>query len=152
MKELIEYLKLDTSPEVLQELAKLIARGNAYKRFKIHREGLRPRQIEEPYPVLKRVQREILNKLDKRFITLLLLPFSYGIKSRYRSVVYHAALHHRYNPPWILSMDIKGFFPTTTATKLQAGLASIFSIIEMSQSVRDNLVSLCMAPFGRNGE
>lgn len=144
MLETIRFLNLNTTSDTLNSLVNLISRGRAYKRFKIHT----GRIIETPIRSLKNIQRQILEGLQNNFFFEIILPYSYGIRSHYRSAKYNA-LHHNSTAPWILSMDIKKFFSNTTRKKLLRGWDAAFQK-RIPDEVRDNIFSLCLIP--RRGE
>ena len=93
-----------------------------YDRFPVKTRRRRPRWIEAPKPFLKLVQRRLLDRL------LYEVPPHSAAHGFYPelSIITNAQVHVR--SAWVLSFDLKDFFPTTDMEKVRQVLSKYYSL------------------------
>jgi len=93
-----------------------------YERFPLKTRRRRPRWIEAPKPFLKLVQRRLLDRL------LYEVPPHSAAHGFYPelSIVTNAQTHVRSD--WVISFDLKDFFPTTDAGKVKQVLSKYYAL------------------------
>ncbi len=93
-----------------------------YVRFPIKTRRRRPRWIEAPKPFLKLVQRRLLDRL------LYEVPPHSAAHGFYPelSIVTNAQTHVRSD--WVISFDLKDFFPTTDVEKVRQVLSKYYAL------------------------
>ena len=93
-----------------------------YERFPIKTRRRRPRWIEAPKPFLKLVQRRLLDRL------LYEVPPHSAAHGFYPelSIVTNAQTHVRSD--WVISFDLKDFFPTTDMEKVSQVLSKSYAL------------------------
>jgi len=96
----------------------------SYNRFPLKCGRRRPRWIEAPNPFLKHVQRCLL---DKILYTVVPHPSAHGFQPG-RSIVSNARMHSCRE--WVLSMDMKDFFPTTDIHMVEKMLQEHFNFTQ----------------------
>jgi RNA-directed DNA polymerase len=104
---------LGFSPEILRRVAK--DADGFYHSFQIHRDRAKPRKIDQPLGILRRIQSSIKSQLLDQFE----FPgwVNGGVKGR--SLKTNAQPHVRQNE--VVNLDIKNFYGTvTSATVAQA--------------------------------
>lgn len=111
---------LDINEDRLTQLA-----GEAeklYERFPLKTRRRRPRWIEAPKPFLKMVQRKLLDRLLYE-----VRPHSaaHGFYPEL-SIVTNAQTHVRSD--WVISFDLKDFFPTTDVEKVRQVLSKYYAL------------------------
>ena len=111
---------LDMNEDRLTQLA-----GEAeklYERFPLKTRRRRPRWIEAPKPFLKMVQRKLLDRL------LYEVPPHSAAHGFYPelSIVTNAQTHVRSD--WVISFDLKDFFPTTNMEKVRQVLSKYYAL------------------------
>jgi retron-type reverse transcriptase len=94
--------------------------------------GTKKRWIEAPSPALKRIQRRLLSKL---LYQLQATDFAHGFVPG-RSIVSNAQCH--VGRDWLVTLDLKDFFPSVTAAMIEPELASLIP----RRSQREQLVQL----------
>ena len=121
-------------PTGLSELARLLGMDagrltrlaveaeGLYDRFPLRTRRRRPRWIEAPKPFLKLVQRRLLDRLLYGFAPHTAAHGFYpGL-----SIVTNARAHIR--SAWVISFDLKDFFPTTDEEKVGRALRNYYSL------------------------
>ena len=93
-----------------------------YERFPLKTRRRRPRWIEAPKPFLKLVQRRLLDRL------LYEVPPHSAAHGFYPelSIVTNAQTHVRSD--WVISFDLKDFFPTTDMEKVRQALSKYYAL------------------------
>ena len=93
-----------------------------YERFPLKTRRRRPRWIEAPKPFLKMVQRKLLDRL------LYEVPPHSAAHGFYPelSIVTNAQTHVRSD--WVISFDLKDFFPTTDVEKVRQVLSKYYAL------------------------
>ena len=93
-----------------------------YERFPLKTRRRRPRWIEAPMPFLKLVQRRLLDRL------LYEVPPHSAAHGFYPelSIVTNAQTHVRSD--WVISFDLKDFFPTTDVEKVRQVLSKYYAL------------------------
>jgi RNA-directed DNA polymerase len=113
---------LDLDPNRLTQLAGEAV--NLYERFPLKTRRRRPRWIEAPKPFLKLVQRRLLDRLLYKTS-----PHSaaHGFYPEL-SIVTNARIHA--GSTWVVSYDLKDFFPNTDLEKVRQVLRKCYSLEE----------------------
>jgi len=109
---------IDFEPELIFDLNKNTS--SHYKRFPIHHGRKKTRWIHAPSGILKVVQRAILDDL---LYDVAPSPAAHGFYPG-RSILTNAKFHTR--KAWVISMDIKDFFPSTQISIIKECLDSEF--------------------------
>ena len=93
-----------------------------YERFPLQTKRRRPRWIEAPKPFLKLVQRRLLDRL---FYEVPPHPAAHGFYPEL-SIITNAQVHVR--SAWVISFDLKDFFPTTDEEKVRQVLKKYYAL------------------------
>ena len=118
LDDLARFLGMDRT-----RLAQLAGEAEKlYERFPLKTRRRRPRWIEAPKPFLKLVQRRLLDRL------LYEVPPHSAAHGFYPelSIVTNAQIHVR--SPWVISFDLKDFFPTTDVEKVRQVLSRYYAL------------------------
>ena len=94
----------------------------SYHRFPLRTRKRRARWIEAPNPFLKLVQRKLLDRILYQAIPH---PAAHGFYPE-RSIVTNAKKH--VDSAWVVSLDIKDFFPSTDLGKVKAALTRFLAL------------------------
>jgi retron-type reverse transcriptase len=124
---------IDFKPELIFDLSK--DTSSHYKKFPIHHGRKKTRWIHAPSGVLKLVQRAILDEL---LYDLIPHPTAHGFYPG-RSILTNAEIHTR--KAWVISMDIKDFFPTTKISTVKGCLKT--ELEDHSSDFLDLVIDLC---------
>ena len=106
----------------------------SYHRYPLRTRKRRPRWIEAPKPLLKRVQRRLLEKL---LYGALPHETVHGFQPGH-SILTNASMHS--GKPWVLSCDLKDFFPSTNEAKVEDVLKRFYGFGEDARSAILRLV------------
>ncbi len=117
---------LDVGSEQLDRLAR--SADSLYRRYPVQGRT-KLRWIEAPRDDLKHVQRLILDRLAYRLPTT---EWAHGFVP-HRSIVTHAQNH--VSRPWVVTADIRGFFPSMSAARVAEALAPLELDVELSRTV-----------------
>ncbi len=110
---------LRISPKMAGFLVKSVAKGGMYERREIPREGKEPRKISVPAPILKFVQKRILERV------LMQIPPGESAHGfiRGRSIFSSASPHA--GKRVVLKFDLKDFFPSITLRRVTGLFLSV---------------------------
>jgi len=125
---------LSVPPERLNEI--VVSADERYRVYPLIK-GKKKRWIEAPHSELKRLQRRLLDSVFYRLVTD---ESAHGFV-RGRSIVTNARRHC--GRAWVVTMDIRDFFPSIGAERVDRQLVSL----PMTEAERENLVRLVV----RNG-
>lgn len=125
------WLRLDRGMVglLLSELKK----GNLYRAHTREREGREPRILHEPHPVLKFVQRRILERVLEQMDVH---EAAHGFRKG-RSIFTNAAAHT--GQAVVVNLDLRDFFPSITFPRV----AGLFVSSGFSRNVACRLAGLC---------
>ena len=106
--------RIDVSENTIHSI--LININSHYRKFSVRRTRKRPRWINAPDPVLKIIQKKILQKLLYKANPH---PDAHGFYPG-KSILSNAKPHCKKN--WVISFDVKDFFPSTTQEMVRKSL------------------------------
>lgn len=113
-----------------------------YMTFMIPKSSGGTRQIEAPATELKNLQRSVADTLIRN-LRILAHDAAYAYTTG--RCAYDALVTHQHNNArWFLKIDLKDFFPSTTAEILMSNLRDIYPLTEVPESSLINLVNLAV--------
>ncbi|MEE2967016.1 MAG: reverse transcriptase family protein [Verrucomicrobiota bacterium] len=122
--------RIDVSEDTIHSI--LININSHYRKFSVRRTRKRPRWINAPDPKLKTIQKKILQRVLYKAKPH---PDAHGFYPG-KSILSNARPHCKKN--WVISFDVKDFFPSTTQDMVRK------SLLHEKLAIDPNLISqLC---------